>query len=71
MTTGVQAEAGADAYILEGEAKAGFTVFGLKIDVSGFAGIGLSARAKVGVTTQSAEAKLKLGPFGLGLSIGW
>ena len=63
--------ASTDTYILEGEAKAGFTVFGIKFDVTGSAGIGVSARAKVGVTTQNAEAKLKLGPFGLGLSIGW
>ena len=68
---GVQLEAGADAYIVEGEAKAGFKIFGLTIDVSASAGVGVSARAKVGVTTEKAEAKMKLGPFGLGLSIGW
>ena len=67
---GVQLEAGADAYIVEGEAKAGFKIFGLTIDVSASAGVGVSARAKVGVTTEKAEAKMKLGPFGLGLSIG-
>mgnify|MGYP003356376225 FL=1 len=68
---GYQLEAGADAYIVEGEAKAGFKIFGLTIDVSASAGVGVSARAKVGVTTEKAEAKMKLGPFGLGLSIGW
>ena len=67
---GYQLEAGADAYIVEGEAKAGFKIFGLTIDVSASAGVGVSARAKVGVTTEKAEAKMKLGPFGLGLSIG-
>lgn len=71
MKGGVQLEAGADAYIVEGEAKAGFKIFGLTIDVSASAGVGVSARAKVGVTTEKAEAKMKLGPFGLGLSIGW
>lgn len=67
---GVQAEAGAGAYIVEGEAKAGFTIFGIKINVTGSAGVGLAASAKAGVTTDKAEAKFKLGPFGLGLSIG-
>ena len=71
LKRGYQLEAGADAYIVEGEAKAGFKIFGLTIDVSASAGVGVSARAKVGVTTEKAEAKLKLGPFGLGLSIGW
>ena len=71
LERGYQLEAGADAYIVEGEAKAGFKIFGLTIDVSASAGVGVSARAKVGVTTEKAEAKMKLGPFGLGLSIGW
>ena len=71
LKRGYQLEAGADAYIVEGEAKAGFKIFGLTIDVSASAGVGVSARAKVGVTTEKAEAKMKLGPFGLGLSIGW
>ena len=70
LERGYQLEAGADAYIVEGEAKAGFKIFGLTIDVSASAGVGVSARAKVGVTTEKAEAKMKLGPFGLGLSIG-
>ncbi|WP_180383644.1 hypothetical protein [Streptococcus agalactiae] len=67
---GIQAEAGVDAYIIEGEAKAGFKVFGLNIDASASAGIGLSAIAKVGVTSEAAQAKLKLGPVGIGLSVG-
>ena len=71
LERGYQLEAGADAYIVEGEAKAGFKIVGLTIDVSASAGVGVSARAKVGVTTEKAEAKMKLGPFGLGLSIGW
>ncbi len=66
---GVQAEAGADAYIVEGEAKAGFTIFGVKFNVTGSAGVGVAASAKAGVTADKAEAKFKLGPFGLGLSI--
>ena len=70
LERGYQLEAGADAYIVEGEAKAGFKIFGLTIDVSASAGVGVSARAKVGVTTEKAEAKMKLGPFGLGLLIG-
>ena len=68
-TPGMQAEAGVSAYAIEGEAKGGFTLFGIKIDVSGSAGVGGAAAAKVGVTTQKAEAKLKLGPFGLGISV--
>lgn len=67
---GVQAELGANAYVVEGEVKAGFTVVGVKVNVSGSAGVGLSAAAKAGVTADKAEAKFKLGPFGLGLSIG-
>ncbi|GHU38844.1 hypothetical protein FACS1894192_11390 [Bacilli bacterium] len=66
---GLQADAGASAYVIEGEAKAGFTLFGIKVDVSGSAGVGVAAEAKAGVTTQKAEAKFKLGPFGLGISI--
>ena len=67
---GVQAEVGAEAYIVEGEAKAGFTIFGVKFNVTGSAGVGGAISVKAGVTADKAEAKFKLGSFGLGLSIG-
>ncbi|KAF1108678.1 hypothetical protein B8V60_05255 [Streptococcus agalactiae] len=44
--------------MIEGEAKAGFKVFGLNIDARASAGIGLSAIAKVGVTS---EIKIRTG----------
>ncbi|WP_455158310.1 hypothetical protein [Streptococcus sp.] len=58
---GFQAEAGADVYIVEREDKAGFKLFGFTIDVNDSVGVGVSARAKVGETTQKAETKMKLG----------
>lgn len=67
---GIQAEAGVDAYIIEGEAKAGFKVLCLTIDACASSGIGVSAISIVGITSEIAQVKLKPGPVEIKLSVG-
>lgn len=66
---GVQAKAGAEAYLAEGEISGGFTLFGIKFSgsIGGKVG-GAGATAEAKVTTGAAEGKLGLG-FLLGAEV--
>ena len=68
---GVGFEAGAEAYVAKGEIKGGFTIFGIKIDVSGEAMVGWEAKAKGKIGGDGIETEGGFGPFGLSLKIDW
>lgn len=62
---GIQAEAGVDAYIIEGEAKAGFKVFGLNIDARAIIAIAIaeSSLGTQGVATAPGANMFGFGAF--------
>ena len=72
---GAYGKVGAEAYVAKGEIKGGYTIAGIKIDVSIGGGIG-GASATVGgaVTTTGASGKIGLGVVAgleLGIDIDW
>lgn len=72
---GVKAEAGAEAYLAEGEVSGGFTIFGIKIDAAleGKAGgAGVSAGGSISTAGVSGKIGAGLGlGAGLEISIDW
>lgn len=66
-----KAEAGAEAFLAKGEVSGGFTLFGIKVEVGGEAGIGVQAKAKGEVSSSGLAANLGLGPIGGKVKIDW
>lgn len=65
------AKAGGEAFLAKGEVTGGFTLFGVKVDLKGEAGIGVQAKAGGEVSTKGIGFNVGLGPIGGKLKIDW
>lgn len=65
------AGAGAEAFLAKGEVSAGFTFFGIKVDIGAEGGIGVQAKAEGEVSTSGVGLNLGLGPVGGKVKIDW
>jgi len=70
-TATLKAEAGAEAYLVKGEAKGGFTFMGIEVDLGIEGGIGVNATAGGEVSTSGVAFDVGLGPIAGEVSIDW
>ncbi len=64
-----EAKAEAEAYIAKGEVTAGFEFWGIKVDATGEAMVGVQAEAGGSIGNDSASFDVGLGPLGLNVNI--